>query len=353
MSDRAWIATRKGLLDYRIEDSGWRVAALHFPADPVTAILEHDGIVFAALNLGHFGPKLFRSENGGQVWEEVPTPAYPPQPDPHAKPAWKLIQIWTLEAGPDGTLWAGTLPGGLFRSTDRGLTWEFVPSLWDVPQRAQWMGGGYDTPGIHSICFDPRKPESIVLGISCGGIWHSQDRGLTWQQPARGLRATFLPPDQSYAPESQDPHRLAQCTSAPHRIWCQHHCGIFVSSDFGVNWEGIPNGAFGFAVAAHPTEPDTAWFVPATRDERRIPPGEALFVLRTRDGGRSFEELRAGLPQRDCFDLVYRHSLAVDDKGKRLAFASTTGNLWSSENAGDSWRLINSHLPPVYALRFA
>jgi hypothetical protein len=352
MADKAWIATRKGLIDYRIEASGWRSAALHFPADPVTAVLEHDGVTLAALNLGHFGPKLFRSENGGASWDEVPTPAYPPQPDPDAKPAWKLVQIWTMEAGPDGTYWAGTLPGGLFRSRDRGLTWEFVESLWNVPQRAKWFGGGYDSPGIHSICFDPAKPASVILGISCGGVWHSQDGGASWQQPARGLRASFLPPEQAFEPESQDPHRIVQCKAAPNRMWCQHHCGVFVSSDFGVTWMEPKTSPFGFAVAAHPQDPNTAWFVPAVKDERRIPIGEALHVLRTNDGGETFEELRAGLPQRDCYDLVYRHSLDVDHSGKRLAFASTTGNLWASENGGDSWRHINAHLPPVYALRF-
>lgn len=353
MAKRAWIATRKGLLDYRIEASGWRSARLHFPADPVTAVLDHDGVLLAALNLGHFGAKLFRSTNEGESWDEIPAPAYPPQPDPDAKPAWKLFQIWTLEVAPDGSCYAGTIPGGLFRSRDRGLTWEFVESLWNVPQRAKWFGGGYDAPGIHSLCFDPARPAAIVAGISCGGVWHSDDSGATWTQPARGLRASYLPPEQAYEPDSQDPHRVVPCASSPHRLWCQHHCGIFVSNDFGLTWTEPKLSAFGFAVAAHPTDPNTAWFIPAVKDERRIPRNEALHVLRTTDGGETFEELRAGLPQRDCFDLIYRHSLDVDASGKQLAFGSTTGNLWASENSGESWRLVNSHLPPVYALRFS
>jgi hypothetical protein len=38
--------------------------------------------------------------------------------------------------GPDqpGVLWTGTLPGGLFRSGDRGDRWELVRPLWNVPE---------------------------------------------------------------------------------------------------------------------------------------------------------------------------------------------------------------------------
>ncbi len=351
MDARAWIATRKGLIDYRLAQGSWKAHRLHFPADPISAVLSANGVLLAALHTGHFGAKLFRSTDDGESWAEVPAPAYPPQPEPDLKPAWKLFMIWTLEAGPDGTFWCGTNPGGLFKSTDQGLTWELVESLWQVPQRAQWFGGGYDAPGIHSLCFDPARPFSLALAISCGGVWHSEDSGATWQQPARGLRAGYLPPEQAFEPTSQDPHRVVQCAASPSHLWCQHHSGVFRSTDFGLTWTEPQRSEFGFAVAAHPTDPDTAWFVPAAADERRIPVGAALSVLRTRDGGQSFEELRTGLPQQDCYDLIYRHALAVDASGDRLLFGSTTGNLYSTENAGESWTLVNAHLPPVYAVR--
>ena len=73
---------------------------------------------------------------------------------------------------------------------------------------------------------------------------------------------------------------------------------------------------------------------------------------RTRDGGRSFETLRSGLPQRDCYDLVYRHGLAVDAAGETLLMGSTTGNLWASADSGESWNQVAANLPPIAALRF-
>ncbi len=75
-------------------------------------------------------------------------------------------------------------------------------------------------------------------------------------------------------------------------------------------------------------------------------------VSRTRDGGESFEVLRKGLPQQHAYDLVYRHGLDIDADGATLAFGSTTGNLFVSEDQGDSWQNVSHYLPPIYCLRF-
>jgi photosystem II stability/assembly factor-like uncharacterized protein len=105
-------------------------------------------------------------------------------------------------------------------------------------------------------------------------------------------------------------------------------------------------------VAVHPRDPRTAWFVPAVKDEVRYPAGGQVVVTRTRDGGRTFEILRDGLPQQHAYDLVFRHALDVDETGRALAFGSTTGSVWVSDDGGDSWQALAAHLPPVYAVKF-
>ncbi|MEW8638258.1 MAG: hypothetical protein AB2544_09605 [Candidatus Thiodiazotropha endolucinida] len=75
-------------------------------------------------------------------------------------------------------------------------------------------------------------------------------------------------------------------------------------------------------------------------------------VTRTRNGGERFEILATGLPQAHAYDLVYRHALAVDEQGERLAFGSTTGSLWVSEDQGDAWQAVSHHLPPVLCVQF-
>jgi hypothetical protein len=203
---------------------------------------------------------------------------------------------------------------------------------------------------------DPRNSKHVSVGVSTGGVWHTKDGGNNWALRGEGMRAEYMPPEQAHDPISQDVHCLAQCRSAPQRMWVQHHNGIFVSSDEGKNFteiKGVEPSVFGFPVAVHPREPDTAWFVPEIKDEKRIPREGKLAVTRTRDGGKSFEVLTKGLPQSHAYDVVYRHALALDEAGERLAFGSTTGGLWVSENQGDSWAGVTHTLPPIYAVRFA
>ena len=356
MDDRAWIATRKGLFELRRRRNGWAIERSHFLGEPVSMLLPPDasGRMLAALNLGHFGVKLHGSDDAGASWHELAAPAYPEQPADAVGPPWKLAQIWSLEAR-GGTVWAGTIPGGLFRSADRGASWQLVETLWHRPERGEWFGGGFDAPGIHSICPHPDNDREVLVGISCGGVWVTRDDGASWSLQADGMRAAYMPPEQASNPNIQDPHAIVRSVANPSVLWSQHHNGIFRSTDNAASWQEItsaPLSSFGFAVATDPTDADCAWFVPGIADERRVPVGAALAVNRTRDGGRSFETLRAGLPQADCYDLVYRHGLAVDAGGRQLMMASTTGNCWSSDDAGESWREVGGHLPPVYAVRF-
>jgi hypothetical protein len=361
MHQGAYLSTRKGLFELAREGGRWRLGAVHFLGEPVTMALAdaRDGSLYAALNLGHFGVKLHRRDPGSQVWTEIAAPSYPPKPEASDDPVeWNDKLVWSLAAGgpgQPGMLWAGTLPGGLFRSCDRGDSWELVRSLWDVPQRREWFGGGYDVPGIHSICVDPRDSRTVAVAISCGGVWRSEDGGESWTVSSTGMRADYMPPEQNENEAIQDPHRIVRCAGEPDKLWCQHHNGIWRSVDGGRSWDEIrtaPVSHFGFAVAVHPRDGDTAWFVPAEADQRRVPVGAALAVTRSTDGGRSFTVLRAGLPQEHCYDLVYRHGLAVADDGRTLVMGSTTGGVWLSENGGDSWQTVSLTLPPVYAVCF-
>jgi hypothetical protein len=369
MKAQILVSTRKGLFGVSrtgAKGSPWEIGDTAFLGDNVTLAMtdRRDGRSYAALDHGHFGVKVHRSTASG--WEEIAAPAYPPKPegndekDMWGRPIpWSTVRIWALESGgakEAGVLWCGTLPGGLFRSSDRGTSWEMVRSLWEHPQRVKWMGGGAELPGLHSICIDPRDHRAVTVAVSTGGLWHTADGGSTWTQRGEGMRADHVPPELTHDPIAQDVHRLAQCPSAPERMWVQHHNGIFVSSDEGRNFReitGVDPSTFGFGVVVHPRDPDRAWFVPEIKDEKRIPRDGRLVVTRTRDGGRTFEQLTRGLPQKHAYDIVYRHALDIDGSGDRLAIGSTTGGLWVSEDQGESWHTVAQNLPPVYAVRFA
>ena len=182
-----------------------------------------DGCLYATLTLGHFGAKLRKLAHGQEAWEELEVPVFPAGTEvndgppigdaPPKRKAASLDEIWALEAGgadQPGVLWAGTIPGGLFRSSDSGRGWQLVETLWNREERWRWFGGGKDGPGIHSISVDPRDSRKVTLGISCGGVWQTADGGGSWDCRGEGLRAEYLPPNLARDPVAQDPHRLSR-----------------------------------------------------------------------------------------------------------------------------------------------
>ena len=358
------VASRKGLFVVRGDASQWTIASHHFAGDPVTSVLAdpRDGAWYAALRLGHFGVKLRKSLDQGLNWQEIAAPAFPAKPadGPWADDAtpWSVDLIWSLAAGSatqQGTLWAGCIPAGLFRSEDGGASWRLNTPLWEEPRRRAWFGGGYDHAGIHTILVDPRDQRHVTLAVSCGGVWQTVDNGDSWSLTASGMKADYLPAESAGDENTQDPHRLVQCAAQPDVLWVQHHCGIYRSIDGGQTWQAIaapaPSG-FGFAVACDPHNAQRAWFVPAQADACRIPVDGRMVVTRTDDGGKSFDVFGAGMPQNQAYHLVYRHGMDVTADGQTLAMASTTGGLWVSSSSGETWQSVSRDLPPVAMLQF-
>jgi hypothetical protein len=365
MTARFFVSTRKGLFSFARKEASWQIERVSFLGDAVSQALyeTRSATLYAALGLGHFGVKLRRSRDFGETWEELATPKFPKEPEGHAemlpdgKPwPWRVERVWSLEAGwSPGELWCGTIGGGLFHSGDAGVSWSLSQSLWDHPRRKDWFGGGAELPAIHSVCVHPTDARRANIGVSCGGAWLTDDGGATWKLSSRGMFAEYMPPQRREDEAIQDPHRIVQCRARPDRLWAQHHNGVFRSDDGGQSWvniESVRPSVFGFAVAVHPHDGDTAWLVPARKDEVRVPVDARVVVARTRDAGQSWEVLTRGLPQSHAYDIVYRHALDVDASGEHLAFGSTTGSLWTSDDGGDRWTCVSSHLPPIYTVRF-
>lgn len=157
MSDNLLVATRKGLFEISKSDGSWEITSRAFVGDNV-GIVSVDGAnsrAYISLEHGHFGTKVHRSDDKGANWVEVSCPEYPEQPEgwveaPNAFAGkvtpWSLESIWAIEPAPNGVVWCGTIPGGLFKSEDGGDSWAMVRSLWDIEERKQWMGGGWTTP---------------------------------------------------------------------------------------------------------------------------------------------------------------------------------------------------------------
>lgn len=385
MAEQILVGTRKGTFLVQMTGGAWRprlvghagVCCNYAARDP------HTGTLWAALGFGHWGAKLSRSDDNGEHWHDASQVKYPtdarylghPMPDetgamgPTVLRDATLLKLWTLAFGPGGHIYVGTIPGGLFVSKDNGDSFELNRPLWNHESRGgdlsngrgeldtHWFGTpaseGEFAPGIHSILVHPQDPRRLYVAISTAGVLESPDGGQTWLNRNKGLINDYLPNPE--AEWGHDAHCIALCPGDPDHVWQQSHNGVFYSSDGTAAWKRVSQPEkgvhFGFPIAVHETQGGTAWVVPGKADMARMAIGGGLFVARTQDGGQTWDDLREGLPQQNAYDVVLRHALGCDSG--RLAFGSTTGNLYVSEDAGESWSTAANNLPPIYSVRFA
>jgi photosystem II stability/assembly factor-like uncharacterized protein len=390
LEQRILVGTRKGTFFVERENGRWRArlaghagVGVNFAArDP------HSGRLWALLGHGHWGAKLSCSDDDGATWADAGTQITYPEgaryigqemyedPESEYGAGWKtsfreatLLKLWVIGFGPPNRVYVGTIPGGLFESHDGGATFELNRPLWNHESRGgdlfvgdglgetKWFGTpaseGEFAPGIHSILVDPRDPDRLLVGVSTAGILETTDGGKSWHSRNRGMKLEHEPdPDAEWG---HDAHYVALCSAQPNHVWQQNHAGVYYSSDGAASWTLVSNPDqgvhFGFPVAVDENDGETAWVVPGHSDERRTTVDGSLFVARTADGGKTWQQLRAGLPQHQAYDVVYRH--ALDCRRGTLAFGTTTGNLYVSDDHGESWQTVGNNLPPIYSTRFA
>ncbi len=360
MRQRILLGTRKGTFIVEKANGRWtpRLAGHAGAGSNFVACDPSTGVLWAALGHGHWGAKLSRSNDDGKSWVDASQVKYPegsrylapPMPGEDGEPTGAvvmktatLLKLWVVAFGPNRPLWNHESRGGdLFAGKGSGET--------------HWMGtpasDGEFAPGIHSILVDPKNPDHLFVAVSTAGVLESTDGGKSWRGRNRGMTNDYLP--DPVAEWGHDPHFVALCAGDPKHIWQQNHCGVFYSDNGAETWRKVSQPEqgvhFGFPIAVDARDGKTAWVVPGKADMQRTAIDGALFVARTSNGGQSWEPLRRGLPQREAYDVVYRHALSNQDD--LLAFGSTTGNLYVSEDRGDSWTTVANNLPPIFSVRF-
>jgi len=363
------VATRKGAWLFHDDPRrrAWRVDGPHFLGHVVHHLVldPRDGrTLLAAAKTGHLGPTVFRSTTLGRTWTEA---ARPPAFAKGGEGARAVDHTFWLTPGPasePGSWYAGTSPQGLFRSVDSGATWEPLSSVNDDPTLRRWMGtvqdGTPDGPKLHSILVDPRDPAHLYFGMSGGGFHETTDGGRTWTPLLDGMEVVegFDPAD----PTFHDPHCVRLCPSNPDRLYQQNHCGIYRLDRPSREWVRIGRsmprsvGDVGFTMVVHPRDADTACVLPmdGTSVWPRTSPGGRPAVYVTRNSGRSWRRLDAGLPRRQAWWTVKRQAMSCDARDPvGLYFGTTSGELWSSRDEGGRWSCLARHLPEIYAVEAA
>ena len=331
---------------------GWEIYHVAgSPADPDR--------LYAAQSTGWFGQIIQRSDDGGTSWEPVGNEfAYATDAGNHkwydgTPHPWEFARVWHLEPGPTDpdTVYAGVEDAALFRSSDGGHVWEELPGLRTHDSGSEWQPGAGGLC-LHSIVLHPSDPERMFVAISAAGVFRTDDAGETWQPANRGLRSEGLPDED--AEVGHCVHRIAMHPARPNVLFMQKHWDVMRSDNGGESWQEISGNLpsdFGFPIAIHAHEPDTIYVVPIKSDSEHFPPDGRLRVYRSRTGGNEWEPLTRGLPQDNCYVNVLRDAMAVDSLDPCGIYLGTTGGqVYASADSGDSWTPIVRDLPSVLSV---
>ena len=351
------VGTMKGAFLFRsnVARKAWDVAGPYFPGHAVYA-MAYDARagrrrLWASANSMHWGSDLRSSDDFGATWTQ-PAQANVKFP---ADAGQSLANIWQIRVGPNeqpNVMWCGVEPAALFESHDAGETWELVRGLFDHPHRPKWEPGGGGLC-LHTILPDPVDPRRMVVAISTGGVYRTDDGGRTWRARNQGVRADFLP--DKHPEFGQCVHKIVQHPKRPRTLFLQNHWGLYRSDDGADSWhdiaEGVPSD-FGFPMAVHAHDPEVVYIVPLESDSFRATPGGALNVYRTRDGGASWEALGNGLPQKQAYETILRDALAVDALNPAgVYFGTRSGKLFGSPSGGAAWTCLADGLPPIVCVK--
>jgi hypothetical protein len=335
----------------------WKIEGPHFRGEAVYALL-HDTRgdrprTFAATNSMHWGPTLRTSHDNGVTWSE-------PGPQTVRFPADSgraLAQIWQIASGPrtePDVFYCGVEPAALFESRDGGESWQPNKGLLNHEHQPKWQPGGGGLC-LHTIVLDPDNPRRMLIAMSTGGVYRSEDGGKSWRARNSGVRAQFMPEEHRYPEFGQCVHKVVHHPSRPGRLFLQNHWGLYRSDDWGDNWVDIANGVpsdFGFAMQMHPHDPDTVYIVPIEADVFRATPEAKLRVYRTRNAGASWQPLTKGLPQSGAYENVLRDAMAADSYDSAgIYFGTRSGKLYGSRDEGGTWTEIADALPPIVCVK--
>jgi photosystem II stability/assembly factor-like uncharacterized protein len=331
---------------------GWEI--YHLKASPL-----NPDRIYASQSTAWFGQILQRSDDGGKSWTPVGNEfKYDGEPGTHkwydgSPHPWAFARVWHLEPSltePD-TVFAGVEDAALFRSDDAGQSWRELPGLRTHETGAEWQPGAGGLC-LHSIVQDPRDSQTMYIAISAAGVFKTTDGGETWKAANQGLRSEQIP--NPTAEVGHCVHHIAMHPSRPDTLFMQKHWDVMRTDDRADSWREVSGNLptdFGFVIDVHAHEPETIYVVPITSDYHHFVHEGRLRVYRSRSGGDEWEALTTGLPQKDCYVNVLRDAMAVDSLDScGVYFGTSGGQVYASADAGDTWNAIVHDLPAVLSV---
>jgi photosystem II stability/assembly factor-like uncharacterized protein len=322
------VGTNEGIVRMERSGSGWNTTHRTLTDLHIHAVLKEptSGLVFAGANKG----SVHISRDDGRTWSRSDN-------------GLAETNVYSLNAvqrkNGQTRVYLGTEPARMFFSDDLGASWSVMPSFRDVPSVDKWrFPGPPHIAHLKSIDFEHGNPDTIYGSVEVGALLRSRDEGETWEE---------------LTPEYPDIHRCVIPPTNLDRLYVTGGDGIYVSSTGGSSWEHWSDrsadiGGYPDQLVYHPSNPDLMFICaahksPGTWHENHH---SGSRIGRSRDGGRTWEVLTNGLPDRMqgsvesmCFDTY--------GDGGTLLVGTSIGEVWVSEDLGDSWSIAIQGLAPI------
>ncbi len=251
---------------------------------------------------------LFKSEDGGRIWDKLSGLDHP--------------RVTAIAVSPaDGAVYAGTEPSALFVSRDGGASWRELEGMRRLPSAPTWSFPPRPwTSHVRAIAPSHANPSLVVVGIELGGVVRSANGGETWQDQRPGAQA--------------DCHSLAAHHADPELLYEAGGGGFAQSRDFGDSWEPADEGMglrYAWGLAADAEDPGLVYASAASGPGRAHGGGPSgASIYRRRDGGRweaVLEELAA-----------FPYALCPDPEAAGALYAGFgDGTILRSPDSGEGW----------------
>jgi photosystem II stability/assembly factor-like uncharacterized protein len=318
---RSWQAENHGL-------EGWavpKVAVVPTAPNKVLAATRGDGVWVSE----DFGGKWKKPSYGKRGPGKVRALAYDPR---------------------NNRLYAGCEPIDIFVSEDLGSTWERLDSVWDVP----WVSTvTYPAPAVEphvrDIVIDTEDPNTIYAALQVGYIIKSTDGGKSWKLIDRDYDCDV----HTMVLDPTNPKKMLIATGGhDNRLGKTKGRALYMTPDGGETWEPLAMNftqEYSVPLTMKPGDPNVLFSAVAHGQpgqwRARPETGSESIIIRSTDGGKQWDKLETGI---SGASKQFPESIIVDPEESDLVYAACrNGDLYVSENGGDSWASADAPLSNV------
>ena len=220
----------------------------------------------------------------------------------------------------------------------------------------EWrMVGPYRGGRVTTVTGVADKPFLYYMGATGGGVWKTENAGTTWENISdKDFKVGTIG---AVAVAESDNNVLYVGTGeAPIRgVTTSHGDGVWTSTDAGKTWRhaGLEKSGQISRIRIHPTDPDTAY---VGVQGQIASPNPERGVYRTRDGGKTWEQVLKVSPDTGVSELV------MDPNNPRVLYAAmwnhgrkpwyvhsggTDGGIYKTTDGGDNWTKLTGGLPEM------